>query len=56
MNKDVSEEQIRKEIDAIVHPLLSDPMDMNKMYATTDKIMKVFENYIKHDRSSTNIF
>ena len=40
-------QQMRSEIEAIVHPLLEDPMDMKGMYATTDKIMKVFEKYYK---------
>lgn len=40
-------ELTRNEINAIVHPLLSDPMDMNGMEAATDKIMKVFEKYSK---------
>lgn len=40
-------QQMRREIEAIVHPLLSDPMDMNGMYATTDKITKVFEKYYR---------
>lgn len=44
---EMQREQMRREIDAIVHPLLSDPMDMNGMYATTDKIMKVFEKYYR---------
>ena len=40
---EMQREQMRREIDAIIHPLLSDPMDMNGMYSATDKIMKVFE-------------
>ena len=42
-----AEEKMRSEIEHIVHPLLSDPMDMKGMYAATDKIMKVFEKYYK---------
>lgn len=41
------EEQIREEIDKVIHPLLSDPMDMNGMYSATDKIMQIFEKYKK---------
>jgi hypothetical protein len=41
------EEQIREEIDEVIHPLLSDPMDMNGMYSTADKIMYIFEKYKK---------
>ena len=45
-NRD-AEEKMRSEIEHIVHPLLSDPMDMITMYQTTDKIMEVFEKYYK---------
>ena len=40
-------QQMRADIESIVHPLLEDPMDMKGMYAATDKIMKVFEKYYK---------
>jgi hypothetical protein len=43
----MSEETIREEIDEVIHPLLSDPMDMNGMYSTADKIMYIFEKYKK---------
>jgi ferritin-like protein len=42
-----NEEKMRADIDSIVHPLLSDPMDMIGMYAATDRIMEVFKKYNK---------
>jgi hypothetical protein len=47
INDRAAEEKMRADIESIVHPLLSDPMDMIGMYTATDKIMKVFEKYYK---------
>jgi hypothetical protein len=44
-NTETKEDTMRREIDSIIHPLLSDPMDMNAMYAATDKVIKVFKKY-----------
>jgi len=40
-----AEEKMRADIESIVHPLLSDPMDMKGMYTATDRIMEVFKKY-----------
>jgi hypothetical protein len=45
INDKDAEEKMREEIEHIVHPLLEDPMDMNTMYQTTDRIMRVFKKY-----------